>query len=223
MAVTYTSLIAETPAAIMATNSSIAAEMPRIISRAVATIQSRINPELFKKSMGPTFINYGTRLLDLSADLTIMGPRELYISYGRVRRPIFRRGRDYCRALFPDDRAKAIPRFYAEAETRVLEFYPFPKDGTLWEGMFDTKAMELGPGQDSNLFTDEVPLLLEHCTRMFAATFMKDTMWAQTYSALFEAELAAQNDRIARRRRDEVTARPKQTDNVAGNGPGATT
>lgn len=219
MAVTFSTLITETPQAIQAVNSAIVAEMPAIIRRAEGMITSRINPDLFKKRFPLIFIDYGTRVVDLSADLTIMGPREVYVAYGRLYRPVIRRGRDYCRSLYPNDRAKDTPRFYAEAEPRVLEFFPFPKDGTQWEGMMNVKALPLGAGQDTNLFTNEVPLLLEHAVRMFASVWMHDQERAGTYSGLFEAELSEANNVIARRRRDEASERPRPKDNVAGATP----
>jgi hypothetical protein len=222
--VTFDYLIARVPVALVASNLNWTAELPALIRRAELRVLRGCNPDLLKQKLTGT-LGAASRVIDLSSTATypyFKALRELWLDVPGTsatppsRRVLLPRSHDYLTALYGNDLATSLPRFYCEAEIKRFELYPFPDAAYAWSAFANLEAVPLSPSNQTNLFTAELPQVLEQAAILEGAMWMKDTAAVQIWQEQLDRSLGDTGVEIARKRRDETTVRPRQTDNVTG-------
>jgi len=171
--------------ATLASDAIVFEQIPRLINLA----ERRIAQEL--KIQG--FINVVTGTLVAGTSVYAKPDRwreTISINFGtgtdnNVRKPLFPRGYEYCRAYWPDSSSRDEPEFYADYDYNHWLVVPTPDANYPFEVLYYQLLPLLDDTNQTNWLTEYAPQPLLYATLLEATPFLKNDeripVWQQMY------------------------------------------
>lgn len=127
-----------------------------------------------------------------------------------ARQPLLLRNLEYVRNYWPNDSLTSTPRFYADYNATHFLLGPTPSAAFAFELSYYARLQPLGPTNDSNWLTLNMPQLLFAAIMVEASRFAKNSARQASYEDMYQGAkggLQGENsERLADR--NEVVARP---------------
>ena len=110
-----------------------------------------------------------------------------------VRREIYPRSYEYCRAYWPDDTQTGAPRFYADYDYSNWLIVPTPTTNSPFEILYHEQPQYLDENSQTNWWTEYAPNALLYASLLEAAPFLKNQEAIQTWEGFYNRAIASLN------------------------------
>lgn len=213
---TYDQIIAYAPLATFTSNRDTVTEMPDIVRRAQDYVVGRLDHHLFRDVLLDTTFDASGDLDDSFFPEDILEIRSIAaeVRTGKFL-PLRPRQQEVLEALFIMTPV-GDPRYYAELTSGGWRAYPAPGREIAARVSVNIEPDVLSPTNQTNIISTKFPELMEFAVMREAAIFNLDQNLVALYTSETKEALTIANAQISRRKRDEVSQRPRDTSNITG-------
>lgn len=213
---TYNEIIAYAPLATFSSNRATVSEMPSIVRRAQNYITARLDHEFFRDVPVSTTVDAAGDVDDGAFPATMLEIRSISaeVRTGKFL-PLRPRQQEVLEAIYIDG-SKGSPRHYTKTSSGGWKVYPAPGRTMNVKVTINVAPNLLTAGNQTNEISLDFPELFEFAVMREAAIFNADQNLVSLYTQETNDALTAANAQIARRKRDEVSQRPRDTTNITG-------